>query len=181
MATFNNNESGLSVRNKINESITAQEANTTKLSGIEDGAEVNPTAAEIKTSYESNADTNAFTDSEKTKLSGIETGAQVNEFQKVYAAVLDISGGVSATVVKDTFEGTISWSNVSPGAYLATNTESEFVSELTVFRAVPNEASFITVEYTSSTVITVTVRDTSGTLVDNYMDALKVEILNYNV
>lgn len=50
----------------------------TKLDGISSGAEVNPTASEIKTSYESNADTNAFTDAEKTKLSGIATGAEVN-------------------------------------------------------------------------------------------------------
>lgn len=40
--------------------------------------DANPTAAEIKTLYESNADTNAFTDSEQTKLSGIATGAEVN-------------------------------------------------------------------------------------------------------
>ena len=33
------------------------------------------TAAEIKTAYESNADTNAFTDAEKTKLTGIAAGA----------------------------------------------------------------------------------------------------------
>lgn len=32
----------------------------------------------IKTKYESNADTNAYTDAEKTKLAGIEAGAQVN-------------------------------------------------------------------------------------------------------
>lgn len=36
------------------------------------------TAEEVKTLYESNPDTNAFTDLEKTKLSGIESGAQVN-------------------------------------------------------------------------------------------------------
>ena len=40
----------------------------TKLDGIEESADVNPTAAEIKTSYESNADTNALTDTEKTKV-----------------------------------------------------------------------------------------------------------------
>lgn len=39
-----------------------------KLIGIETGAQVNPTASEIKTLYESNANTNAFTDSEKIKL-----------------------------------------------------------------------------------------------------------------
>jgi len=53
-------------------------AERTKLTGIEDGAEVNPTASEIKTAYESNADTNAYTDAEKSKLAGIAAGAEVN-------------------------------------------------------------------------------------------------------
>jgi hypothetical protein len=53
-------------------------AERTKLTGIEAGAEVNPDASEIKTLYESNADTNAFTDAEQTKLGGIAAGAEVN-------------------------------------------------------------------------------------------------------
>ncbi len=36
------------------------------------------TAAEIKSLYESNADTNAFTDSDDTKLTGVAAGAEVN-------------------------------------------------------------------------------------------------------
>uniref|UniRef100_A0A6M3M1C6 Minor tail protein gp31 C-terminal domain-containing protein n=1 Tax=viral metagenome TaxID=1070528 RepID=A0A6M3M1C6_9ZZZZ len=36
------------------------------------------TAAQVKTLYESNADTNAFTDSEKTKLGGVAAGATAN-------------------------------------------------------------------------------------------------------
>ena len=47
----------------------------TKLDGIESGATADQTAAEIKTAYESNADTNAFTDADHTKLDGIESGA----------------------------------------------------------------------------------------------------------
>ena len=39
--------------------------------------QANLTAATIKTQYESNADTNAFTDAEQTKLAGIATGATV--------------------------------------------------------------------------------------------------------
>ena len=35
------------------------------------------TASEIKTAYESNPDTNAFTDSEKSKLDGIEANALI--------------------------------------------------------------------------------------------------------
>jgi len=49
----------------------------TKLDGIESSATADQTAAEIKTAYESNANTNAFTDALNTKLSGITTGADV--------------------------------------------------------------------------------------------------------
>lgn len=40
--------------------------------------QANLDAASIKTNYESNSDTNAFTDALLTKLNGIETGAEVN-------------------------------------------------------------------------------------------------------
>lgn len=50
-----------------------------KLNGIEPNAEVNPDAAEIKTLYESNADTNAFTDAQSAKLAGIAAGATAND------------------------------------------------------------------------------------------------------
>jgi len=49
-----------------------------KLDGIEVGATANQTDAEIKTAYENNSDTNAFTDAEKTKLSGIASNAIAN-------------------------------------------------------------------------------------------------------
>jgi microcystin-dependent protein len=51
----------------------------TKLDGIEAGATADQTAAEIKTAYESNADTNEFSDAEQTKLAGIATGATVDQ------------------------------------------------------------------------------------------------------
>lgn len=51
----------------------------TKLDGIEAGATADQTAAEIKTAYESNANTNAFTNSEQTKLAGIEANADVTD------------------------------------------------------------------------------------------------------
>jgi predicted dithiol-disulfide oxidoreductase (DUF899 family) len=40
------------------------------------------TPSEVKTAYESNTNTNVFTDSEKSKLSGIETGAEVNDVEE---------------------------------------------------------------------------------------------------
>lgn len=61
-------------------------ADGTKLDGIESGATADQTAGEIKTAYESNADTNAFTDAEQTKLSGIEALADVTDVDNVTAA-----------------------------------------------------------------------------------------------
>lgn len=54
-------------------------ADASKLSGIEAGATADQTAGEIKTLYESNADTNAFTDAEQSKLSGVESGATADQ------------------------------------------------------------------------------------------------------
>ena len=88
-------------------------ADISKLAGIEAGAEVNPTASEIKTSYESNADTNAFTDAEKSKLAGIAAGAEVNAVDSVNtqtgAVVLDADDISDATTInKFTTAGDIS-------------------------------------------------------------------------
>jgi len=58
----------------------------TKLDGIESGATADQTAAEIKTAYESNADTNAFTDADESKLDGIEALADVTDTVNVTAA-----------------------------------------------------------------------------------------------
>ena len=58
----------------------------TKLDGIEANATADQTAAEIKTAYESNLDTNAFTDADHSKLDGIEAGADVTDTTNVTAA-----------------------------------------------------------------------------------------------
>ncbi len=57
-----------------------------KLDGIESGATADQTAAQIKTAYESNADTNAFTDADHSKLDGIEASADVTDTANVTAA-----------------------------------------------------------------------------------------------
>ncbi len=69
-------------------------ADGTKLDGIEAGATADQTAAEIKTAYESNADTNAFTDADETKLDGIEAGADVTDTTNVVAS-LSAGTGIS--------------------------------------------------------------------------------------
>ncbi len=52
----------------------------TKLNGIDDGAEVNQTDSEIKTQYENNSNTNAFTDAEKSKVAGLESSKFLGEY-----------------------------------------------------------------------------------------------------
>lgn len=50
-----------------------------KLDGIETGATADQTGAEIKSAYEAEADTNAYTDAEKSKLGAIEAGATADQ------------------------------------------------------------------------------------------------------
>lgn len=69
-----------------------------KLDGIAEGAQVNPTAATIKSQYESNNDTNAFSDAEKAKLAGIAEGAQVNVVDEPIA-VLNNNGTIAYTTL----------------------------------------------------------------------------------
>ena len=46
---------------------------------IEAGATADQSASEIKSLYESNADTNAFTDADESKLDGIEDNATADQ------------------------------------------------------------------------------------------------------
>lgn len=103
-----------------------------KLAGIEDGAEVNKiidvifngvsvlddgtrvatiniTPEDIKQWYESNPDTNAFTDAQKAKLAGISDGAEVNRVDDVLVngrSVLNENKKALITkeIVKDAYE-----------------------------------------------------------------------------
>lgn len=50
-----------------------------KLDGIETGATADQTASQIKTAYESNNDTNEFSDAEQTKLANIESNATADQ------------------------------------------------------------------------------------------------------
>lgn len=89
---------------------TSVATNTTKLAGIEAGATGDQSAAEIKTAYESNADTNAFDDAAVSKLAGIEAGAtnDTAELSTLTGRVTDVEGDVSAILLgsqadKDSF------------------------------------------------------------------------------
>ena len=99
-------------------------ADGTKLDGIESGATADQTAGEIKTAYESNADTNAFTDAEQTKLSGIEALADVTDTLNVTAAGALMDSEVTNLAEVKTFssadyataaQGTLADSALQPG------------------------------------------------------------------
>ncbi len=53
-------------------------ADETKLDGIETAATADQSNAQIKTAYEANSNTNAFTDGDESKLDGIEASADAN-------------------------------------------------------------------------------------------------------
>ncbi len=61
-------------------------ADKLKLDGIETAATADQTGAQIKSLYEAESDTNAFTDADHTKLDGIETAADVTDATNVNAA-----------------------------------------------------------------------------------------------
>lgn len=70
-----------------------------KLDGIESGATADQTGAEIKSAYESEADTNAFTDAEKSKLAGVESGATADQ-SAAEVPIADAGGIITATDVE---------------------------------------------------------------------------------
>lgn len=77
----------------------------TKLDGIETGATADQTAAEIKTAYESNSDTNAFTDALQTKLNGIETAATADQTGAEIATAISGQTVAALTITSATVNG----------------------------------------------------------------------------
>ena len=73
-----------------------------KLDGIQASATADQTGAEIKSAYEGESDTNAFTDAEKTKLTNIDVSADVTDATTVNAA-----GAVMHTDIPDSDTGLV--------------------------------------------------------------------------
>jgi hypothetical protein len=102
-------------------------ADGTKLDGIESGATADQTAAQIKTAYESNSNTNAFTDADHTKLDGIETAADVTDTTNVVAS---LTAGTNVTIAAD---GTISATGGTSGiAHVVDDTSPELGGNLSL-------------------------------------------------
>jgi len=80
-------------------------ADGTKLDGIESGATADQTGAEIKTAYEAESDTNAFTDALLTKLNGIETSATADQSASEILTLIKTVDGTGSGLDADTLEG----------------------------------------------------------------------------
>ena len=73
----------------------------TAISSLEDGATADQTGAEIKTAYEGEADTNAFTDADHTKLDGIEASATANDTDANLKDRANHTGTQAASTISD--------------------------------------------------------------------------------
>lgn len=69
----------------------------TKLDGIETSATADQTDVEIKTAYENNADTNAYTDAEQTKLAGLTTATTTVSGTVELATQAEVETGTDST------------------------------------------------------------------------------------
>jgi len=124
MPTFNDAESGSSVRAKINTAITTVDglgsgdnllmtaAERSKLTGVEVNATADQTGAEIRPLLTAIADTNFMTDAQIAALSDIRT---LEQFQDAVAAMLQGGTHTDVTVTYDDATGTIDLTSTSGG------------------------------------------------------------------
>ena len=77
----------------------------TKLDGIESNATADQSASEIKTAYESNSNTNAFTDARLSKLNGIESGATADQTASEILTLIKTVDGSGSGLDADTLDG----------------------------------------------------------------------------
>lgn len=77
------------------------QAEKDKLANIESNATADQTGAEIKIVYESEADTNAFTDTDHAKLDGIEAGATANSPDATLLNRANHTGTQAASTISD--------------------------------------------------------------------------------
>ena len=90
----------------------AQRAELTRLSGVETDATADQTGTEVKTLYEAESDTNAYTDAEKTKLSGVAAFANQLIPYKIGNIYRAFASG-DAVVKPGNTEGTVTESGIT--------------------------------------------------------------------
>tara|TARA_R100000951_G_scaffold33895_1_gene28946 strand:+ start:7336 stop:10401 length:3066 start_codon:yes stop_codon:yes gene_type:complete len=89
----------------------------TKLDGVETGATADQTDAEVKTAYEANSDTNAFTDALQTKLNGIASSANNYTHPNHSGEVTSTADGATVIVDNVVDEANLKVSNSPSNGY----------------------------------------------------------------
>ena len=138
----NDNGAGVDVQE-----LTAAEART--LLNVEDGATADQTASEIKTAYESNADTNVFTDAEQTKLTNIEANANNYSHPNHSGDVTSVGDGALtlATVNSDVGDFTNANITVNAKGLVTAASNGSAVSKFTSTEQTLTASSTITVSH----------------------------------
>ena len=131
-------------------------ADATKLAGLEANATADQTDAEIKTAYENNANTNAFTDAEKTKLGTIE-----QRFQGKFATLAALQASTAPTA-----EGTYGWVDGGAG-----NNVEEYIYDI-------DSTAWVRVDgaSTAETAATIKAKYESNADTNAYTDAEKAKL-----
>ena len=80
---------------------TISSAEITKLAGVEASSTADQTGAEIKSAYESEADTNAYTDSEKTQVANTETSSELDTRDTNNRSRANHTGTQAASTISD--------------------------------------------------------------------------------
>lgn len=102
-----------------------------KLAGIESGATADQTDVEIKTAYENNDNTNAFTDTEKTNLAGVTPSPQIlsdaTEITWVWNKIFNV-----ATLTTSNISITLTLSGITAGKNHILSVVKNTASDVTI-------------------------------------------------
>jgi hypothetical protein len=121
-----------------------------------------PSAADVKTLYESNANTNEYDDAEQTKLAGIAAGATVNDTDSNLKNRANHTGTQTAATISD-FDAEVS-NNASVAANTAKVTNATHTGDVTGSTALTIADDAVTAAKISSTDTLLNVNDTQGTI-----------------
>ena len=125
------------------EELTA--AQVLNLIGVEIGATADQTGAEIKASYEGEADTNAYTDADHTKLDGIEAGATADQTAAEILAALLTVDGTGTLLDADLLDGqeATSFATAAQGSAADSALQSSDIDTLAELNAIVADATLI--------------------------------------
>lgn len=161
-----------------------------KLAGIENGATADQTGSEIKSLYESEPDTNAFTDAEKTKLSNALTNTVIDDDTfttatptslassqsiKAYVDAQIISVNEADEVIFDPTTSSINDATVNVQAAIVETVGRLDTAESSIITLQGSSHDAVTVTDSSEIDFTLTGQDITASLVTGSIDVLKLD------